>query len=101
LIVLDLKLADDDPFSALTDGFAFLRVLRSTYPEAQSPVVIFSGEVPPPVQAQARAMGVFGVVSKAQGVSTLMAAVKDALAHRKNKGTETETPQSADVGSDN
>jgi CheY-like chemotaxis protein len=79
LMILDLTLLDDDPFAGLTDGFAFLRLLRRNHPEAEFPVIIHTGDPSPEVQARATAEGVFAVIRKGIPTSELIGIVRLAL----------------------
>jgi CheY-like chemotaxis protein len=79
LLVLDLKVLDDDPFSGLTDGFAFLSLLRRNHPEARIPVVIYSIDDSPAVRTKAKALGVAAVVSKRQPMTELLAVIRKTL----------------------
>ncbi len=79
LIVLDLTVLDVDPFSGLTDGFAFLTMLQRNYPEARIPVIIHSVDNSPAVQARAKSMGVGAVIKKGAPVDQLLQAVRQAL----------------------
>ena len=82
LVVLDLTLFDDDP-TGLTDGFAVLSLLRLRYPEADTAVIIYSANTKPAVETRAKAMGVFAVIDKNDGVVPLLTAIRAALDERK------------------
>jgi two-component system, OmpR family, alkaline phosphatase synthesis response regulator PhoP len=79
LMILDLTLLDDDPFAGLTDGFAFLRLLRRNHPEADFPVIIHTGDPSPEVETRAKANGVFAVIRKGIPTSELVGIVRLAL----------------------
>jgi CheY-like chemotaxis protein len=68
LMILDLTVLDSDPFAGLTDGFAFLSLLRRSHPEADFPVIIHTGDPSPEVEARAAASGVYAVIRK--GIQT-------------------------------
>ena len=82
LLILDLTLLDDDPFSGLTDGFAFLRLLQRGSPAADLPVIIYSVDNSPAVQAKARSLGVAAVLQKGAPVNELLAVVRTVLDER-------------------
>jgi CheY-like chemotaxis protein len=79
LMILDLTLLDTDPFAGLTDGFAFLRLLRRSHPEANFPVLIHTGDPTPEVKARAKASGVFAVIQKGVTTHELVSIVRLAL----------------------
>ncbi len=83
LLVLDLTLLDGDPFSGLTDGFAFLRLVQRNHPDAQFLVVIYSVDNSPAVQAKAQQLGVAAIVHKGSPVGDLLAVVRTVLDERK------------------
>ncbi|HMJ88169.1 MAG TPA: response regulator [Candidatus Acidoferrum sp.] len=85
LVVLDLTLPEEDPFASLTDGFAFLRLLRSTYAQADAAVIIYSANRTPDVEARAMSMGVSAVIEKKQGLTALITAIRSALDERRPK----------------
>lgn len=82
LIVLDLGLQDDDPFAAITDGFAFLSMLRRSYPGSDTSILIYSVSHSPEIEAKAKAMGVLEVIDKKRGVPALLEAVRKAFETR-------------------
>jgi hypothetical protein len=51
LLILDLSLAAAD-LAELTDGFAFLRLLRRNHPEADPAVIFYSVNHSPEVEAR-------------------------------------------------
>jgi len=79
LLLLDLTLLGDDPFSGVTDGFAFLHLLRLNYPAANFPVIIHSGDDSPQTEAHAQALAVFAVLRKGCPMEELMMAIRQAL----------------------
>jgi CheY-like chemotaxis protein len=79
LMILDLTLLDADPFSGLTDGFAFLTLLRRHHPEASFPVIIYSVDHSPRVQARAQALGACAVIEKGGPLGQLLDSVRTAL----------------------
>src|SRR5687768_11305520 len=60
LLILDLSLAGEG-FADLTDGFAFLSLLRRNHPEADPAVIIYSVDHSPEVEARAKSMGAIAV----------------------------------------
>jgi DNA-binding response OmpR family regulator len=82
LMILDLTLLDGDPFAGLSDGFAFFRLLRRNHPEANFPVIIYSGDHSPEVEARARTLGAFAVFEKGRTLDELLSAVRLALVER-------------------
>jgi CheY-like chemotaxis protein len=85
LMILDLTVLDSDPFAGLTDGFAFLSLLRRAHPEATFPVIVHTGDPSPQVEARARASGVFAVIRKGITTQELISIVR--LALEESKGT--------------
>lgn len=85
LILLDLGLEDDDPFAALTDGFAFLGMLRRSYPGSDTSVIIYSVSCSPEIEARAKSMGVLEVIEKKRGMPALLVAVRKAFENREDK----------------
>jgi CheY-like chemotaxis protein len=79
LLLLDLTLLGDDPFAGITDGFAFLHLLRLNYPAANFPVIIHSGDDSPQTEAHAQALGVFAVLKKGCPMPDLLGAIRQAL----------------------
>jgi len=82
LMILDLTLLDTDPFGGLSDGLAFLAVLRRSYPEASFPVIIHTVDDSPSVARRAKACGVFAIFKKGCPIAELLGAVRQALAQR-------------------
>jgi two-component system, OmpR family, KDP operon response regulator KdpE len=85
LIILDLGLEDEDPFAALTDGFAFLGMLRRSYPGSDTSVIIYSVSCSPEIEARAKSLGVLEVIEKKRGMPALLGAVKQAFQTREEK----------------
>jgi DNA-binding response OmpR family regulator len=83
LMILDLTLLDGDPFAGLTDGLAFLSLLRRTKPEAAFPVIIYSVDDSPAVQARARALGVCAVLKKGGRLNEVLDTVRHTLDGKK------------------
>jgi two-component system, OmpR family, KDP operon response regulator KdpE len=83
LLILDLTLLDGDPFSGLTDGFAFLRLLQRGSPAADLPVIIYSANDSALVHAKAKAFGVAAVVPKGRPIRDLLHTVREVLDERK------------------
>ncbi len=79
LILLDLTVLDADPFGGLTDGFAFLHLLRLNYPQGLPPVIIHSVDSSPRVQALAASLGVASVVAKGCPAEELLKTVRTTL----------------------
>lgn len=84
LLILDLSLAAAD-LAELTDGFAFLGLLRRNHPDADPAVIVFSVTHSPEVEACARALGVVAVMDKKAGVPALLNVVRATLDKRKEK----------------
>ncbi len=82
LMILDLTLLDDDPFGGLTDGFAFLMLLRRNFPASDFPVIIHSVDDSPKVLARAQECGVYAVVKKGTAIIDLLNVVRTALDER-------------------
>lgn len=97
LIILDLMLPEDDPFAALTDGFAFLRLMRSTLDAAGTAVIIYSVNCTAEVEAQAKSMGVSRVVPKKDGLPALLTSIRLALDDRASRTPQQPTPAPASV----
>lgn len=76
LLILDLGLTEEDPFSELTDGLAFLRLLLNNYEGKDIPVIVFTNNPSPKVGEQARKLGVKAVLQKVEGVKPLLDAVR-------------------------
>lgn len=76
LILLDLTLLDTDPFAGLTDGFAFLHLLRRNHPEKEVEVIIHSGNDSPEIQERAQKAGVFAVLRKGCPIEELLGTVR-------------------------
>ena len=85
LIIQDLGLEDDDPFAALTDGFAFLGMLRRSYPGSDTAVIIYSVSHSPEIEARAKSLGVLEIIQKKRGMTALLGAVKKAFDNREEK----------------
>ena len=85
LLILDLTLDGEDPFSTLTDGFAFLTLLRRNYPKADVAVIIYSVNYSPEVESRAKSMGATAVIDKKSGIVALLSAVGAALEERRSK----------------
>ncbi len=79
LLILDLTVLDSDPFAGLTDGFAFLSMLRRSHPEADFPVIVYTGDPSSEVDARAAAEGVFAVVRKGTPTGEFASIVRLAL----------------------
>ena len=84
LLILDLSLATTD-LAELTDGFAFLSLLRRNHPEADPAVIIYSVNHSPEVEARARTLGAAAVIDKKGGVPALLNTVRATLDERHNK----------------
>jgi two-component system KDP operon response regulator KdpE len=85
LIILDLGLEDENPFAALTDGFAFLGMLRRSYPGSDTSVIIYSVSYSPEIEARAKSLGVLEVIEKKRGMLALLDAVRHAFQNREEK----------------
>lgn len=83
LVVLDLTLPDEDPFSGLNDGFAFLRLMNATYAQASAVVIVYTGNKTPEIEARAKAAGVSKTLAKNEGVVALLSAIRSVLEERK------------------
>ncbi|HWN95829.1 MAG TPA: response regulator [Methylomirabilota bacterium] len=88
LLILDLALDGEDPFCSLTDGFAFLSMLRRNHPKADIATIIYTVSHTPRVEERARAMGAVAVIEKKGSIARLLEAVRTALADRKKKQAE-------------
>ena len=88
LLILDLSLAAAD-LAELTDGFAFLSLLRRNHPDADPAVIIFSVDHSAEVEARARTLGAVAVMDKKGGVPALLNVVRATLDERKSKKIET------------
>ncbi len=93
LLILDLTLLDGDPFSGLTDGFAYLRMLQRASPDAHLAVIIYSVDTSPAVQAKARNFHVAAVVEKGAPIGELLAVIRKVLDER--NGAQTQPPAEA------
>ena len=85
LVVLDLSLHNDDPFSGVCDGFAFLQFFRRSNPAVELLVIIHSVNNSPTVAARAKSLGVYAVIVKGGGIGVLLSTIRTALDARKNK----------------
>jgi CheY-like chemotaxis protein len=96
LMILDLTVLDEDPFSGLSDGFAFLSLFERSHPEADFPVVIHTGNPSPEVKARAQAHGVYAVIQKGISIKELVCIVRLALEEwaLKRAGSASPTPES-------
>jgi len=79
LVILDLTLVDSGVAAGLTDGFAFLILLRRRHQQADLPVIIHSVDDSDAVRERARSLGVFAVIKKGGPPDELLAAVRAAL----------------------
>ncbi len=85
LIILDLTLLDEDPFGGLSDGFAFLQLVRRNFRDANFPVIIHSVDNSPGVAERARANGVYAVFQKGDDLTELLTTVRQALDEQANQ----------------
>ena len=85
LVVLDLSLRNDDPFSGVCDGFAFLQFFRRSNPAIELLVIIHSVNNSPTVAARAKSLGVCAVIVKGGGIGVLLSTIRTALDGRKSK----------------
>ena len=79
LIILDLSLIDNDPFSSLLDGFALLGWLRRTIPNLKIPVILHTVSHSPKLEAEAFEAGIFAVCPKSARLDYLLHLVRQAL----------------------
>ncbi len=79
LMVLDLTLLDADPFGGLSDGFAFIQVLRRSFRDLTFPIIIHTAEESPTLEARAQAAGVFALCRKGCDPAELLSAIREAL----------------------
>ena len=79
LMILDLRLARDDPYDNLSDGLAVLQWLRRAVRGVDFPVIIHTGYNSPSLAMWARARGVFAVVDKGEDPSELLGVIHQAL----------------------
>jgi CheY-like chemotaxis protein len=81
LMVLDLSLIDDDPFTSLLDGLALLSWLRRTIPTLEIPVILHTVEDSPTLEQSARAAGVYAVCRKVGTLDHLVTTIRQAFGH--------------------
>ena len=84
LVILDLTLVDAGVAAGLTDGFAFLVLLRRNHLQANLPVIIHSVDDSAKVRERARALGVRAVIKKGGPPEELLNAVRAALDQQTN-----------------
>ena len=87
-----LRSLQDGVATELTDGFAFIGMMRRNHPEADVTVIIYSVNHSPDVLARAKSMGAAAVVDKKAGVNSLLLAVRAALDERKKKQAPAPAP---------
>lgn len=93
LLILDLTVLDEDPFAGLTDGFAFLRLLRGKCPDLNLPVIIYSADNSESAQAKAKELEVAALVPKSARMNELLATVRKVLDARQAPQCEASGPQ--------
>jgi CheY-like chemotaxis protein len=80
LMIVDLALIDEDPFSSAWDGFGILGWLNCNTPDRPIPVIIHTASDSPSHVTRAKAGGAFAVVQKARPpFAELLKAVQAAL----------------------
>lgn len=99
LVILDLALHEEEPDGGLTDGLAFLSLLRRIHRQVEIPVVIYSANRSPKVTARALSMGAAAVIDKKGDLSALLSAVRSALEARKSKQTSQPAASAVPEGS--
>jgi DNA-binding response OmpR family regulator len=87
LLILDLTVLDADPFAGLTDGFAFLTLLRRNHPAVRFPVVIYTVDTSQKVQARAKTLEVAEVFGKDRPIADLLALISRLLERREHPQT--------------
>jgi DNA-binding response OmpR family regulator len=87
LVILDLTLVDGGATAGLTDGFAFLILLRRHHLQANLPVIIHSVDDSAKVRERAKALGVFAVIKKGGPPEELTTAVRAALDQQMSQTT--------------
>jgi CheY-like chemotaxis protein len=83
LMILDLTLLGDDPFSSLNDGFAALQWLRIRVPNADFPVIVHTGDPSPNVDRRAKSSDTSFVFRKGQDPEDLLRSIRLTLDARK------------------
>ena len=78
LLILDLKL-DANPLETIRDGFTLLGWLRRMLPDPNFPVIIYTQDRSPHVDARAEAEGVYAVFRKGDGARNFIELVQRAL----------------------
>jgi two-component system OmpR family response regulator len=79
LMILDLRLEDDDPFANSWDGFGVLGWVRRNSPDTPIPVIIHTASDSPSLTTRAKAGGAFAVVQKSSPIGELLGVVRAAL----------------------
>jgi CheY-like chemotaxis protein len=79
LMILDLNLRERDKAHLVTNGLAFLSLLRRSLPEAGCPVIVYSVDTSERVRARARSLGVDAVIDKSRPLAELLGAVASVL----------------------
>ncbi len=82
LLILDLSLFADGQFNGLVDGFSLLNWMRYTLGDADFPVIIYTGDISPEIEARALACKVDAVFRKGDSLDLLLDAVCEALEQR-------------------
>ena len=80
VLVLDLHLADIDPFNGIHEGFAVLDWLRRQLGEFQFKVVIYTSQNDPHLIERAESNGVFAYCVKRRDMNNLVQCVNEAMA---------------------
>ena len=89
LIILDLTVYDDqDPIASLSDGFAFLTLVRMNYTYKGPAVVIYTATKSPQVEAKAKSLRAVAVIEKTAGFEALLGAIREAF-EQQNSGSPT------------
>jgi two-component system OmpR family response regulator len=79
VMLLDLTLYDDDPFAGIHDGFALLTLIRRTLPHGDFPVIIYTANHSPEIQAHAEGLGVSAILIKGCSLDELRNTVREVL----------------------
>ncbi len=72
--------------------------MRGTNAEADAAVVIYSAIHTPEIEARSKAMDVFAIIQKKEGLTALLAAIRSALDDRTSRHAEPATADLPDTG---
>ena len=82
LMILDLTLLAEDPFTGVSDGFAFRQWVRNLFPQKDIPVILHTADDSPNLEWRALSHGIAKIVRKGAGMGELLATVRQALDER-------------------